>query len=237
MRDRHLDIVCDDGELVGRLAVGSEDDEILDVGPVELDRPVDEILDQRRAFGHAEANGARRLAPFARRDLCPRQRRAGAIVAPRRRALGSLALRLELIGRTVAVVGTVGSDQTFDHRSMTIDPLRLEVGLVRTANPRPFVPIEPEPPQAVEYAFDHLRRRPAGIGVLDAQHEHAAVTPRKQPVEERGPGAADMQIAGRGGREPDSRRGHRADSRAPTYFTIACMTAFSNSGRICRTGV
>ena len=42
---------------------------------VELDRPVHEIVEARRAVGHAEADGARTLRRFARGDLGRRQRR------------------------------------------------------------------------------------------------------------------------------------------------------------------
>ena len=64
------------------------------------------------------------------------------------------------------------------------------------ADLRAFVPVETEPAQAVEDALDHLRRRALGVGVFDAQHEHAAEPPREQPVEEGRAGAADVQVAG-----------------------------------------
>ena len=64
MRDRHLHIVGNDGELVGGLAIGAQDDEVLDVGAVELDRTVDRSS-KRIVLRNAEADGARRLAPLA----------------------------------------------------------------------------------------------------------------------------------------------------------------------------
>ena len=91
------------------------------------------------------------------------------------------------------------------HRAMTIETLRLEVGCVRAADIRPFVPVEAEPAQAVEDAVDHLLRRSLGVGVLDAQHEHAAVAAREQPVEERGARAADVEVAGGRGSEAKPR--------------------------------
>ena len=45
VRDRHLDVVRHDRQVIRRMAVGAEDDEVLDVGAVELDRPVDEIVE------------------------------------------------------------------------------------------------------------------------------------------------------------------------------------------------
>ena len=59
MRDLHLHIVGHDRELIGRLAVGAQQDEVLDVRAVELDRPVHEIVEARRPVGHAETDDAR----------------------------------------------------------------------------------------------------------------------------------------------------------------------------------
>ena len=88
--------------------------------------------------------------------------------------------------------------------AIELGPLRLEVRRVRPADVRPFVPVEPEPAQAVDDAGDHLPRRPLGVGVLDAQHERAAMPPREQPVEERRARAADVEVAGRGRRKADA---------------------------------
>ena len=86
--------------------------------------------------------------------------------------------------------------------------LRLEVRRVRTGNHRPFVPIEAKPPQAVENAADHGLRRSLDVGVLDAEHEHAAVAAGEQPVEERGAGAADVKVTSGRRRETDPGRRH-----------------------------
>src|SRR4051795_11167688 len=81
--------------------------------------------------------------------------------------------------------------------AVMIEPLRLEVWCVRTADVGPFVPVEAEPSQAVDDSLDHLPRRTFRIRIFDAQHERSFVTPRKEPVEERRPGAAHVQIPGR----------------------------------------
>ena len=51
VRDLHLHVVRDDGEVVGWLAVGPEDHEVLDVGAVELDGPVHEIVETYGTLG------------------------------------------------------------------------------------------------------------------------------------------------------------------------------------------
>jgi len=82
---------------------------------------------------------------------------------------------------------------------VTIEPPGLQVRRVRPADDRALVPVETEPAQTVENARDHLVGRSLQIGVLDAQHEHAARVPREQPVEERGTRAADVEVASGGG--------------------------------------
>jgi hypothetical protein len=52
---------------------------------------------------------------------------------------------------------TVG-DEPFGHHLIPLAPLRLEVRRVRATNARAFIPIEAQPPHAVENPFDHLFR-------------------------------------------------------------------------------
>ena len=82
VRDLHVEVVGDDGEVVGRVAVGAQDDEVLDVGVVERDRAVHEIGERRGALGHVEADRARRAGGLELRDLLRRERQAAAVVGP-----------------------------------------------------------------------------------------------------------------------------------------------------------
>jgi hypothetical protein len=66
------------------------------------------------------------------------------------------------------------------------------------------VPIEAEPAEAVEDRRNGGLGGAGAIGVLDAQLVPAAVVPGEQPVEQRGAGATDMEVAGR-------RRGESGD--------------------------
>src|SRR5204863_5675815 len=72
----------------------------------------------------------------------------------------------------------------------------------------PFVPGEGEPAEAVE------DRRQRGldvallIGVVDAQHVLAAVAACEEPVEQRRAHPADVEEAGRAGREARAGRAH-----------------------------
>src|SRR5262249_582967 len=103
---------------------------------------------------------------------------------------------------------------------MTIATVRLQVRFVRSADDRPFIPVEAEPSHPFENALDHFVRRALGVGVLDAQDEDAAVTPREEPVEERRSRAADVKITGRGRSESNAGSGHGRQMLARSTFAL-----------------
>jgi hypothetical protein len=210
VRDRHVDVVAHDGELVRRLPVGSHDHEVLDRRVIDRDLTVHAIVERRLALGHAHAHGPRRAVGLECGDLGGVERQAPAIVLPRGTALlGRLSCRLKSFRRAVTVVGVTAGEEPLGHGTMPIQALGLEIRPVIAANFRPFIPVEPQPTKSVEDAVHHLSRRSLEVRVLDAKHERAAVTAGEQPVEERGARAADVQIARRRRREADARYGHR----------------------------
>ena len=122
---------------------------------------------------------------------------AEAVVAPSR-PLPSL----DRLRRAVAPVGVAALGQ----------PLRrLEVrgaalGLVDDL----LVPLQPEPPQAVEDALEPVVLAADRVGVLVPEQEATALAAREEPVEECGAGAADVERAGR--RRAEARPGrHGSD--------------------------
>ena len=66
-----------------------------------------------------------------------------------------------------------------------------------SADVRTFVPIQPEPTQAVINRGRSFFGVARFIGVFDAQNKCAAVMPREKPVEKRRARAADVQITSR----------------------------------------
>jgi hypothetical protein len=62
-----------------------------------------------------------------------------------------------------------------------------------------LVPVEPEPAQIAQDGRLRFARRALGIGVFDAQDERAGGAARQQPVEQRGSGVPDVQMAGGAG--------------------------------------
>ena len=59
VRHAHVDVVDHHAEVIGRHAVGAQQDEVLDLGVGELDAAEDGVLEcGAAAFGYGEANGS-----------------------------------------------------------------------------------------------------------------------------------------------------------------------------------
>jgi hypothetical protein len=67
-----------------------------------------------------------------------------------------------------------------------------------------FIPVEAEPGEVGEDGLLGLSRGALEVGVLDAEHEASALGAREEVVEERGAGAADVEVAGGRRREADA---------------------------------
>ena len=105
---------------------------------------------------------------------------------------------------------------------MALLELRLEIGLAVAADAEPVEPVEDR--------VDRFLGRAGLVGVLDAQQIFAAMMAGEQPVEQRGAGAADVEIAGRrGGEAGDDARDFAAG--AGQFFSLALERAFLLSDR------
>ncbi len=200
VRDGHGHVVDDHAEVVGGRSVGADEDPVVELPVLERDGPVDEIVHHGRALvrdAQAQRAGGEAAVTTA----------AG--VAERLLArLGRLALGVQRLGRAVAVVRAAALQQALRMRAIDVEALGLPVARRR----RPLVPVEPEPPQGVDDEVDVLVGRARLVGVLDPQDEHATVMPREQPVEQRRPRPADVQMPGRTRREPHAYGGRRGIS-------------------------
>src|SRR5438094_262054 len=81
----------------------------------------------------------------------------------------------------------------------------------------------------------HLFARAFDIGIFDTQNKSSVVLSRIEPVEKRGPGSADVKVAGGRRRKPDSNSliGHRLSLRsAPTASRTTSVLGSSARGRI-----
>src|SRR5262249_16423165 len=90
----------------------------------------------------------------------------------------------------------------------------LALGLTVAERGWPLVPIELEPAHRVENGLDVLVGRARPVGAVDAEDEGASVVAGEEPVEERGAGAADVEVARGAGRKtyPD-----RVGCHSPFY--------------------
>ena len=134
--------------------------------------------------------------------------------------LGRLALGLQFFGRGVVAIGQAGRQQFRHGRLILRQPLRLIIRRMRAADFGAFVPIDPQPAEAVQ---DRGQRRldiPLLIGVVDPQQELPAMPPGKQPTEQRRAHAADVQISGRTGSKTGAdhnRSIHQQECRRPNW--------------------
>ena len=124
---------------------------------------------------------------------------------------GRLPAFVELIGRAVAAIRVALGEQPIGVGAVDVEPLRLTVRRVRSADVGALVVIDAEPPQILEHAGDGFLGDPARVGVLEPQDELAAVVAGEEPREQRAPHVADVQRPARRGREAaaDRRVGHR----------------------------
>ena len=185
--DPHLGVVDGDGEVVEDRAVAAGDDEVVVAAVGKADRAADQVLDHGLAVvGHAQPHRA-------------------AAVAGRLAAVAAVGAVLGLPGLDVlgggrVAVGGAGVEQLLQRLGVALGP--------RGLRDRPHVPVELEPLHRVEDLRDVLLGRALAVGVLDPQHQLAAAMAGRKPVVESGPGAADVQGAGRrrGEAEPDRSR-------------------------------
>src|SRR5690606_17909843 len=79
--------------------------------------------------------------------------------------------------------------------------LLLTISLVRSADVRTFVPIEPKPMQILEQGMHECLRRAGLVGVLDAQNEASTHLPCGQEIEERSASVPEVKQTRRAWRE------------------------------------
>ena len=214
-----------DREVVERAAVVADDHEVAaEVRDVDLDPAADDVVEGDDPLPHPEAQRAAAALGLAGGPLRGRQRRAPADVLRREpgRLLGGT-VRGQLLGRAVARIGAVVGQESLRGGGVQRQALHLAVGRVRAAGRlagdlRPLVPAQPQPVQPVEDVGLEGERAARLVRVLQAEDERPADVAGVQVVEERRPGGADVQRAGRARRDPDARgrrRVHHAISEPP----------------------
>jgi len=184
MADAHVEIVDDNGQIVGRRPIGLADHQVVEFAVLPGNPTSDHVI---------ETNGTLDRSTEADHMRSGGINVTGAAVPV---VLGFL-LALHLLGTedieslpgAVAAVSMPLLKQPIDHFLVTVETLGLEE--------RPFVVLEAEPGHALEDGVDRFRGRAFKVGVLDAQNERAAMATGMKPGEERGTGTTDVEVAGR----------------------------------------
>ena len=192
VRDVHLEVVDNNGEIVGWGAIGSGDDEIVQLRIVEHHLASNQIIDNDIAFPRiSESNN--------RVDTVPRCRSmaATAIIS---RLFTIRALRfahcVKLVSGAVTVIGQFICQQRFDVDLVAVHALSLIV--------RSFIGGQPEPRQTIKDRVNRFLGRALSIGILNSKDVSATVPAGKQPAKQRSPRTSHMQITGRARRKSGS---------------------------------
>jgi hypothetical protein len=183
-------VVDDDREVVGPVAVGASQHEVVDD---RGDRPAQLVVDgdPRGAGPHAQrgrASGALALGALRGVEV-PAGPRVGALGAGAvRRARGLADLRARAPARVHERAGV----ELGDRGRVVLRPRGLPHDLA--------VPVEPERREVAELLGHPVLAGAPAVDVLHAHHEPRAVRAGPQPREQRGAQVAQVQRAGGGGR-------------------------------------
>ena len=238
--DLHRHVVDDHGEVVERVAVRADDDEVAaEVGGVDLDPVADEVVPADDAGPDPEAQGAAAALGLASRRARPasgpRSGRGSAPAASRPpgpcgpprapRACSSRdrprpsASRSAGGGRVVVQAGHLAV------RARTVPP-------PPRRHARALVPGDAQPVEAVEDVLLERRGAAGDVRVLEAQDERAAGVPGEQVVEQRGARGADVEGPGRAGRDADADGG----GHGPIVGAAIPRRRAPTAGRLSRPG-
>ena len=128
---------------------------------------------------------------------------------------GGLAFFLQVFFGAEAFICLAGSQQTVCRCHMLLSKFRLKI--------RAFIPVEPQPLQAVDDTVNGCLGRSLFVGIFNAQNQFAVMLPGKQPVEQHCPGPADVKITRGAGREANANVLH-GTLQIETVLTHVCTT-------------
>ena len=125
-----------------------------------------------------------------------------AINEPSALLLRTFTFRLDLLAGRIVVIREASCKQLCHGLLVARSTRRLKVGRERTVHIRTLVPIEAEPPKPVKDRLERSLDVALAVGIVNPHYELTPVVPREEPVEERRPNTADVQIARRTWSEP-----------------------------------
>ena len=180
MGNPHERVIDHNREIVGRIAVGTQDNQIVQEVVLEDHPSFDQIINDRLAFlGGLESQrslssrgGDATLAAPAIIFLCQAF------------GLGFLPPSLQFFRTTHTPIGIPPLKQRHGVLSVEIDALRLSKWT--------FIPVQSNPPQPFENGLDRFLSRTALVRILDTKDEFASLAPREQPIEQGSPDPANV---------------------------------------------
>ena len=206
--DAHHRVVDDGREVVGRGAVGAEDDEVVELLRVEGHVAVDRVVDDDIAAveGHLDAQDVGLARVDAALRLGGVEVAAAALVALEGvfALLGGLLVRGELLGGAEAGICLALVPELLGGLAVQVEAVGLLVGAEVAADFGALVPVEAQPAHGAQDDLGVLLGGAGGVGVVDAQDEGAVVGAGERPVVDGRARAADVELAGGGGREADA---------------------------------
>ena len=186
--DPHIHVVGDHTQVVSRLPVGAQQDEVFNLLVLHLDRAENLVLKTCFAgLGNPEAEHERNPLCQPLLTFRPGEVAAGPVVFPGA-AGGSGAFGLKNFCSAEAGIGVAAAFKVSCQGAVAVQAFRLmEWSLI---------PVKPQPLQAFQNGCDQLRFGAVGVGILNPQDQDAFLLPREQPVVERRASPSDVEIAG-----------------------------------------
>ena len=220
--DAHELVVHHHGQVIGRVAVGLEDDEVVELsgghGGLAANHVVNRDLARLRCL---EADDVRALLGQVAGDRLRLEAKRGPVVAvgmPLR-----LPGRLQLLRCLERPVGPAGFDEPLGVVAVVLQTLRLVIGArfppTTALELRSLVPLDGQPREILQDRSRGRFRGALAVGVLNAQEEAAALGPGIRPAEESRAGAAHVEMPRRAGRKAGAHWGRRRSGHCEKGIT------------------
>ena len=203
MSNVHKRIVDNYSIVIGRDAIGFNDNEITDIIGIKNYIATNHVANENLLVGrNAEANGRFAAFSFKLSNLLFCQMTAFAHIT-RHFAFFDQALTffLQLLIGAVAIVSLAFSQQLVSIFFVDIKTFHLMIRSVRAANINALIPVHTQPLQSSLDIFLGFRGRTLTVGILDTQNQLAAGFAGQQIVEQRTARTTDMERAGRARRK------------------------------------
>ena len=210
MGNSEVVVIDNAGQMVQTCSIGTLDDVVLFLSPIECHIPTNHIMKRALAFaGHLQSDC--RNSPLRLQLSCMRLISGHPFSIVEKRFpffLCRLPLLLQLLGSRVVAIGMPRFQQPFHFRLIPFHPLRLVVGRVRSTHVRTLIPVQPQPSESLKNRLQSFLDIALLVGIIDAQQECAISLSGEQIIEQRRADSTNVQIArGTGGKtRPDRHR-------------------------------